>query len=116
MADKSNESPEDLHPLGAKLLWVEKDANIVWMIELLAILCAVLFFADFVAGRYPYFDVEGWFGFYAVLGFVAFSFIVITTKYLKRIIGRPEDYYAPDAVDHEPYPVEGLGLKDRGDD
>lgn len=115
MSNKSPDDPKRLHPVGAKLLWVEDDANIVKMIIGLSILCVLLFLADIVAGRYPYFAVEGLFGFYAIYGFIAFSFIVIATKYLKRIIGRREDYYAPDAVDAEPYPDVGLDVKDHGD-
>ncbi len=115
MADKLRDDPQDLHPLGAKLRWVEKDANIVRMITGLAILCAILFLLDFVAGRKPYFGLEGWFGFYAIYGFIAFSFIVIMTGYLKRLIGRREDYYAPGAVDAEDYPSVGLDVKDHTD-
>lgn len=112
MADKFKDDPKDLHPLGAKLLWVEKDTNIVWMIQGLGVLCAILFLADFIAGRHPYFVTEGLFGFYAIFGFLAFSSIVIATKYLKRLIGRPEDYYAPNSIDPEAYPPEGLDVKD----
>lgn len=115
MVDKVPDDPTKLHPIGAKLLWVEKDANIVRMITVLAVLCAVLFVADFFAGRHPYFVLEGFYGFYAIYGFIAFSFIVVATKYLKRIIGRSEDYYAPNVVDSEPYPLDGLDIKDRKD-
>jgi len=115
MASNHQNDPKDLHPVGARLRWVEKDANIVWMIRGLAVLCALLFLADAVVKRKPYFDFESVFGFYAVYGFIAFSVIVISTKYLKRVIGRREDYYAPDAVDAETYPDAGLDVKDHRD-
>ncbi|MEL6287907.1 MAG: hypothetical protein AAFQ35_03925 [Pseudomonadota bacterium] len=106
--DRSRDAP--IHPLGEKLSWVERDRNILRLIRGLGIVCVLLALADFLIKRKPYFDVEGWYGFYAVLGFVAFSFIVLSTKALKRVIYRPEDYYTSRAVDAETHPTDDLDI------
>ena len=113
MAD--NNAPDaPIHPLGRKLTWVEKDGNILLLIRGLGVLCLLLALADFFVKRKPYFAVEGWFTFYAVIGFVAFSFIVLSTKALKRVLYRPEDFYGDGAVDPEAHPAHDLGVRDAG--
>ena len=37
--------------------------------------------------------LEGWPGFYAIFGFVAFAGIVLLGKQLRRVIRRDDDYY-----------------------
>ncbi len=115
MAGKKNDKPEELHPIGAKLLWIEKPQNITRMIIGLGIFCALLFLADFTGMRYGHFSAEGIPGFYGVMGFLAFSFIIISTKYLRMIIGRREDYYGKSVVDPEDYPDAGLEKREHGD-
>lgn len=58
--------------------------------------CAALLVAELVIDRKAELSVEGWFGFYAVFGFAAYSGIVNAAKALRRIVRRPEDYYLPD--------------------
>jgi len=103
---------EQIHPMGKRLLWVEKAENISLMIKVLAAFCALLFIANLFIHLHGYFDIEAVPGFYAVYGFIAFAFIVIATKYLRMIIGREEDYYAPHVVDTESYPDEELEMQE----
>ena len=105
-----------IHSLGAKIEPIEKSDNLNRLIAALAVLCLLLFVGDFVVHRHGYFETEAYHGFYALFGFSAFAFIVIATKYLKRVIGRSEDYYAPGVVDAEEYPEAGTDRKEFGND
>jgi hypothetical protein len=64
--------------------------------------CAALIVAELVIDRETEFNVEGWFGFYAVFGFAAYCGIVNAAKVLRRIVRRPEDYYLPDDEQESP--------------
>jgi hypothetical protein len=55
--------------------------------------CAVALAAEFFYHKHPYFGFDGWFGFYAAFGFLAYCFIVFSAKGLRRLIRRDEDYY-----------------------
>jgi len=104
-----NEIPENqLTPLARAFLWVEEPKKVRLAIILLAALCAVLFVLDFIIHRHSYAPFEHIPGFYAVTGFIAFSFVVLASTALRWVIGRREDYYSPNAVDAETYPEEGL--------
>ena len=60
-------------------------------------LCAALFVADFVYhsghAKHGYFAFETAIGFHAVYGFVAFLFVVLTGKELRKVLMRDEDFY-----------------------
>ncbi len=116
MAKKKTNNQDTLHPMGKKFLWVEDPANIRQMIIGLTIVCALLFLGDFVIDRHGHFELEELPGFYGIFGFLAFSFIIFATKILRMIIGRKENYYAPNAIDSEEYPVEELEIREHGDD
>ena len=42
---------------------------------------------------HPHFPVERFGAFFAVYGFVAFSFIVLAGQHLRKLVAREEDYY-----------------------
>jgi hypothetical protein len=53
-----------------------------------------LLLVDLAYHRHVIFPWEGWFGFYAVFGFVACVALVLAAKYVLRpIVMRGEDYY-----------------------
>ncbi|MBX2826048.1 MAG: hypothetical protein KTR33_15045 [Gammaproteobacteria bacterium] len=104
-------SDKKLPPLGQRMLWADDATMIRKLIIGLAVLCAVLLLLDIVIHRHSYFSIEGWFGFYPVAGFVAFTVIVVAAKALRGLIGRDEAYYAPNAVDAEDYPPAGLDVR-----
>lgn len=61
-------------------------------------LCAVLLGLDQLVHRHlsfaeGVFPVEGWFGFYAIYGFVACVLLVLTATLLRKVLMRREDYY-----------------------
>lgn len=98
-------------PLAKRLMWIEEQANVALLVKGLVIVCVLLVVADLIAHRHSYWSLEAWIGFYAFAGFVAFTLIVLSAKQLRRLIKRPEDYYATDAVDSEQYPESGLDRK-----
>jgi hypothetical protein len=71
--------------------WFERNDRVLfWALvgTCLALLAAGPFYE-----HHAYFVIDGWPGFYAVFGFVAFVFIVYAGKGLRRLIMRDEDYY-----------------------
>lgn len=62
----------------------------------LAALSAVLFLADALYHKHPYFSAESWFGFYGVFGFVMCAGLVLVAKLLQVFLTRDEEYYDHD--------------------
>lgn len=56
-------------------------------------LCVLAFAADLFYAKHPHFGFEGWFGFYAVYGFVGSVALVLSAKWLRRFLRRDEDHY-----------------------
>jgi hypothetical protein len=55
---------------------------------------ALLLLAEFFVHKHPHFPWEGYFGFYAVYGFVACVLLVLAAKYILRpLVKRRENYY-----------------------
>ena len=109
-------SDDSLTPLARAFLWVESADKVKLAIMILGGLCAVLFVLDFIIHRHSYAPKEGTPGFYALTGFLAFSFIVLGSSALRWFIARSEDFYAPNSVDAEEYPEEGLERLHHSDD
>lgn len=96
---------------GRKMLWADDPVKVAMLVKGLLVLCGLLFVLDFILHRHGYSQVEQWYGFYAVSGFIAFSLIVIAAKNLRRLIARKEDYYGTYAIDSEKYPDDGLDIQ-----
>ncbi|MEQ1438095.1 hypothetical protein AAG565_01920 [Fontimonas sp. SYSU GA230001] len=73
--------------------WLDSPRNVTRLVSALYALCAALLVADLFYDKQTHFAFEAWFGFFAVFGFVAYVFIVLSAKALRRLIRRPEDYY-----------------------
>ncbi len=101
-------SVNTLPRLSRKLLWVDKPGSADKIFKTLAVVCAVLFLADFAYHKHIYVAVEKIPGFYGIFGFVMFAGLVIAAKMLRVAIRRPDDYYAPNAIDAEEYPEDEL--------
>ena len=76
--------------------------------------CVALLVAEFLIDRHPHVPGEGLPWFYAIVGFVAFTLIVLGAKSLRRGIRRSEDFYGDAAVDAEDYPRRGLEMREAG--
>ena len=104
--------PANLPALGRMLLWVDKPGSVNKIIWTLALVCGLLFLADFTFEKHGYFDIEHLPGFFGVYGFVMFTGLILAAKGLRVLIKRPEDFYGDKAVDREQYPEAGLGKVD----
>jgi len=52
-----------------------------------------LFAVDFFYHKHGHFGFEQWYGFYAWYGFISYCTIVLSAKFMRKLIGRREDYY-----------------------
>ncbi|HEX5757546.1 MAG TPA: hypothetical protein VFY12_14505 [Arenimonas sp.] len=73
--------------------WLDRPRNVTRLVYGLYALCAALLAADLLYEKHVHFAFEAWFGFFALFGFGAYVFIVLSAKALRRLIRRPEDYY-----------------------
>ena len=108
MSERRNDTAENWPALGRLMSWVDRPGNpkkIIWM---LAAACAIVFALDFTYEKHGYFQWEHLPGFFAIFGFVGFTGLILLAKLLRKLIMRPEDYYAPKSVDAEEYPPSGL--------
>jgi len=60
---------------------------------LLYLTCGLLIIPDFFREREPHFGIDGIFGFYAILGFVACAVLILVSKVLGIFLKVDEDYY-----------------------
>lgn len=113
MADgaTSKSDLEQLPALGRALQWVDKPGSATLLFWLLAVLCAVLTLLDFAYVKHEKVLMANTFGFYAVFGFLAFTFIIFAAKALRLIIRRPEDYYGEQDINAEETPEHMLERK-----
>jgi hypothetical protein len=78
---------------GERTSWLDRPGSTDKVFRALWVLCALLFLADAVYAKHPILAVEGWFGFYAVFGFVFSIGLLLLAKGLRRTLKRKEDYY-----------------------
>ena len=78
---------------GEKKYWLDRPGSAGKVFWALCILCALLFFADAFYVKHPVFEVEYWFGYYAIFGFFFSVGLVLSAKELRRFLMREEDYY-----------------------
>ncbi len=86
----------DQHPGGGKPGWADTKAFRRALIAALIVVAAASAIAGFLPQfrkEHPHFNVEGMGAFFAVYGFVAFSFIVLAGQHLRKLVARKEDYY-----------------------
>ncbi len=108
---KQAEFDQAYTPLARRFLWADSPSAVEKLIFYLACLCAVLFVLDIFIHRHTYVPGESLIGFYAIVGFLAFTGIVLGASQLRRLILRNENYYSPYSVDSEEYPEAGLSKK-----
>ena len=85
------ETPEKKHLF-------DEPRNVHRLIWTFFALCALLVGLDLFIHRHLSFaegtlPVEGWFGFYAIYGFVACMLLVLIATQLRKVLMRGEDYY-----------------------
>lgn len=104
MAENRHEDTSRFSRISQILLWVDKPGSADRLIKVLAVVCILLFLADFTYHKHAYVSVENIPGFYGIYGFVMFTGLILVAKLLRVIIKRPENYYEPKSVDTEEYP------------
>ena len=105
--NRSNETSK-FSPLGKTLSWFTKTKNANKIFLGLALVCFVLFLADFTYNKHGHFHIEEIPGFYGAYGFFMFTALILVAKALRLLIKRPENYYGDKAVDGEEYPTDQL--------
>lgn len=78
---------------------IERNQSVI--VRGLVAVCVLLLVADvvfqFVGHRHTHFALEEWPGFYALMGFCSYVFLVLTAKQLRKLVMRPLDYYGEEA-------------------
>lgn len=93
-----------MSPRGERRGVFERPGVIRALVAALCLVCVGLLAAEFFYPHHPHFTIDGWFGFYPIIGFVAYCFIVLSAKALRPLLRRNEDYYGeadPDEADLE---------------
>ncbi len=73
--------------------YFDKPENIRKLWIMLYAVCGLLVVPDFFTHRHPHFGFDGFFGFYALLGFVACAALILISKVLGLVLKAKEDYY-----------------------
>ena len=87
------QTPEKTH-------WLDHPENVrkLWW-GFLGVL-ALTVVAELVVALHPHFEVESWFGFHAIFGFLACAAMIVGAKGLGLLLKRPDTYY--DETDGRP--------------
>ncbi|MFT5124522.1 MAG: hypothetical protein ACI9TH_002205 [Kiritimatiellia bacterium] len=85
-------------PSNEEPCWLDQASNVNRMIVVVIGICILLLIADLlfvskVFDKHAHFNFENWVGFFPLMGFCSYCFIVLTAKALRRFLKRPEDYY-----------------------
>ena len=83
--DVERVTPEQWNPKLLRKLWI-----LLWGI------CGLALISEFFIHPHPHFESTGFFGFNALLGFVACSVMILTAKLLALFLKRKPDYYGKD--------------------
>jgi len=91
---------QEAHPMAVPFLWLGKKSvedNFIW------IPVAGLVITTILGLVYPLHHKAPWdfFGSWAIIGFVAYSFVVLSAEPLFRFLSRDEDYYGEDVASEE---------------
>ncbi|MGY8960377.1 MAG: hypothetical protein ACKVKG_12830 [Alphaproteobacteria bacterium] len=73
--------------------WLDRPGSAKIVCRAVYVVCAILFFADGFYEKHPHYEIEYWFGFYAIFGFIFSVGLVLSAKELRRFLMRKEDYY-----------------------
>ena len=73
--------------------WLDRPENVTKVYRTVWAIGIALLAAELVIYRHGEIWFAGWFGFYALYGFLACVILVVTAKALRRVLMRREDYY-----------------------
>jgi hypothetical protein len=79
---------------GERQYLFDKPKNVKRLFRIYYPWLAALLLMELLVDHHPIFPWEGWYGFYAVFGFVACVALVLAAKHvLRALVMRREDYY-----------------------
>lgn len=73
--------------------WFDRPESIRKLWIMLYVVCGLLVVPDFFTPRHAYFGFDGFFGFYALLGFVSCAVLILFSKLVGLVLKAKEDYY-----------------------
>ena len=93
--------------------WIYRESTKKLLMRLLLAGCAISVLLEFVlGGRKGKFDVDGWFGFYALLGFVSCTLMIFAAKGLGLWLKVPTNFYEDGKTDDDnPPPKKNIAKK-----
>ncbi|MBR9834960.1 MAG: hypothetical protein GYB42_07175 [Alphaproteobacteria bacterium] len=95
-----------MHPVSKLLFgWVEAPRTPLFLFIGVILVCAGLVLVDLTLNRHEYIHLAEGFAFYAMWGFGAFAFAVLSGWPLGKLLRRSEDYYGE--AETTPQDVEG---------
>ena len=88
-----HESTNETAKPDEKTYWLDDKRNVRKIFWTLVVVCAALFFSDAFYHKHVHYAFEGWFGFFGLFGFGLSFLLVLTSKELRKLVMRDEDYY-----------------------
>lgn len=76
-----------------ELDWLVRPSTIRKLWWTFGVVLALTVLAQLFVDIYDYFSVDGWFGFYALFGFLSCLAMVVFAKLLGYVLKRPDTYY-----------------------
>ena len=73
--------------------WFDRPESIRKLWILLYAVCGLLIIPDFFTHRHSYFGFDGYFAFFAILGFVSCAGLILFSKLVALVLKVKEDYY-----------------------
>ncbi|MDD9936800.1 MAG: hypothetical protein OXT09_24520 [Myxococcales bacterium] len=92
-------------PEGEAPRWLDDRKNVDKVFYALVAVCALVVLADLFYEKKAHFELEGWIGFHAGFGFLAYVGLITLSKGLRKLVMRGERYY-PDAPEPNPADAE----------
>lgn len=93
MTDTPEQQDTEARAVDEKRYWLDDKRNVHKIFWALVIVCAALFLSDAFMHRHTEFFFQGWFGFFGLFGFCLSFLLVLTSRELRKILMRDEDYY-----------------------
>lgn len=73
--------------------WLVRQSTIKVLWWVFSVILALTVLAQLFVHVHEYFSIDGWFGFYAIYGFVSCLGMVVFAKLLGVLLKRPDTYY-----------------------
>ncbi len=73
--------------------WIDEPKNVDRIVWALYAVCGLLVVIDPFIHKHGPFEIEHYWGFYAIYGFVGCVGLVLAAKLMRVFLMRPEDYY-----------------------